>query len=135
MKYQKIVQYKYRLYETFHIQTPITGKAFNHKFFTLTDDGLLTIYAGYLWDGVSGPTWDTLTTMIAGLIHDAFYQAIRLGLLSLTIRDLIDLFFHTTMLKEGVWASRAWYFYQAVRTFGKSSCIPGDIKVPKIIEV
>jgi len=135
MKYQKIKKYKYRLFETFAIQTPIKNKAFEHKFFKLDDDGLLTIYAGYLWDGVSGPTWDTLTTMIAGLIHDAFYQAIRLQLITLKIKDIADLFFHTTMLKEGAWSSRAWYFYKAVDKFGSSSCVPGDIKIPKVIEV
>jgi len=135
MKYQNIKQYKYRLAETFIVHTPVKNKGFRHKFFILKDSGLLVINAGYLWDGVSGPTWDTKTTMIAGLIHDAFYQAIRLKLITLTVRDTVDLFFHTTMLKEGAWLIRAWYFYQAVKNFGKHSCIPGDVHIPEIIAV
>lgn len=135
MKYQDIKNYKYRLAKTFVVQTPIKNKGFKHELFVLKDNGSLIINFGYLWDGVSGPTWDTETTMIAGLIHDAFYQAIRLGLINLTVKDMVDLFFHTTMLKEGVWITRAWFFYQAVKKFGKSSCIPGDVKIPKVIKV
>lgn len=135
MKYQEIHKYKYRLYERFIIRTPIINKAYKHDLFELRADGILIINPGYLWDGVSGPTWDTLSTMIAGLVHDALYQAIRLKLLVLTFKDIIDVFFHTIMIRDGVWQARAWYFYEAVKKFGKGSCIPGDIHIPDVIVV
>lgn len=101
----------------------------------LKDNGTLVINAGYLWDGVSGPTWDTPTTMIAGLVHDALYQAIRLKLVDVECKEIIDVFFRTIMIENGVWQIRAWYFYLAVDKLGKNSCIPGDVHIPKIIEV
>lgn len=135
MKYQTIKKYKYRLFDTFYIQTPIRNRGFKHDFFLLANDGLLTIYHGYLWDGVSGPTWDTKSTMIAGLVHDVLYQSIRLGLIELSTKDIIDVFLYKTMIKEGSWQLRAWYFYQAVKKFGKASCIPYDNHIPKVIKV
>lgn len=135
MKYQDIKKYKYKLANTFIIQTPILNKGFKHKFFILKDNGLLVIIIGYLWDGVSGPTWDTKSTMIPGLVHDALYQAIRLELLPLSLKQLTDSFFYDLMIKHKVCKLRATYFYKTVHYFGKSSCIPSNIHIPDIIEV
>lgn len=134
MKYQRITKYKYTLYETEKIQTDITGYEFTHKFFILDKSGLLTIFSHYKWDGVSGPTWDTKSTMIPGLGHDALYQAIRLNLLPLKLKPQIDLFFYNEMLKHKVWKPRAKYFYKAVDVLGHNSCIPGDIRIPEVLE-
>ena len=135
MKYQKIKKYKYKLSETFTIQTSIKNNSFKHKFFTLKDSGILVINKGYLWDGVSGPTWDTKSTMIPGLVHDAFYQAIRLELLPLLFKEEVDTVFYELMIYHKVWKTRACYFYKAVKEFGHNSCVPGNIKIPKVIEV
>lgn len=143
MKYQRIKDYKYRLHKTLVVQTHILNAGFEHTFFTLKDDGRLAIHEGYLWDGVSGPTWDTRTTMLAGLVHDALYQAIRLQLIDLSLKDTADILLHTIMVNSGkhsgtpefIYQTRAWYFYQAVRLFGKYSCIPGDIHIPEVIVV
>lgn len=135
MKYQNIKNYKYQLVQTFVIKTPIKNQGFKHELFVLKDDGTFVINGGYLWDGVSGPTWDTKSTMIPGLTHDAFYQAIRLEVLPLCFKREIDTFFHAQMLKHGVWKLRAGYFYIAVKELGHNSCIPGDIHIPRIIEV
>lgn len=135
MKYQKIKKYKYKLHSTFVIKTPLINFNFRHELFTLKTDGTLVINSGYLWDGVSGPTWDTESTMIPGLVHDALYQAIRLQLLPLHQKETIDAFFYDLMIKNNVWKVRASYFYKAVDSLGHNSCIPGDIKIPKVIEV
>lgn len=135
MKYQSIKKYKYRLAETLVIQTPFIEIGFKHEFFVLKDNGSLVINLGYLWDGVSGPTWDTPSTMIPGLIHDAFYQAIRLKLIPVYLKGKIDEFFYVLMIKYKVLEVRAKYFYQAVKVLGHSNCVPGDIKIPEVIEV
>ena len=135
MKYQSIKGYKYRLAETLVVKTDIRNRGFKHPLFILKDDSTLVINVGYLWDGVSGPTWDTKSTMLPGLVHDALYQAIRLELLPLNFKDEIDELFYRLMIQEGVWALRAGYFYLAVYTFGAYSCVPGDVHIPDIIEV
>lgn len=135
MKYQDIRNYKYRLAETFIIKTNIKGRGFKHELFSLDDDGNLTIVKGYLWDGVSGPTWDTKSTMISGLVHDAFYQSIRLELIPIYIKHEIDALFYGLMIEHEVWKIRARYFYIAVDELGHNSCIPGDIRIPRVIEV
>ena len=49
----------------------------------LLGDGwaLLTVRAGYAWDGTTGPSVDTRSMMIPSLAHDALYQLIAEGLL------------------------------------------------------
>jgi len=133
MKYQKINKYKYRLHSAEVCQTPILNSPFEHKFFRLDSNGLLTIYEGYMWDGVSGPTWDSRNTMIAGCIHDALYQAIRLEVLPLDYKSIIDDLFHVLLLKENMSELRAGYYYLAVWVFGHYSCVPGSLNTPEVL--
>jgi len=135
MKYQHIKQYKYKLNEAESAQTHINDIAFEHELFELHKSGELVIFKGYLWDGVSGPTWDTDNTMLGGLIHDALYQAIRLELIPSFYKEHIDLLFKDILLKQGMFKFRAWYYYTAVNYFGTNSCAPGDIRIPAIQEV
>lgn len=75
--YQKVC-YKYLLHQDLVVKTSIEGAAFQiPKYVYLTQDGWLTIKAGYAWDGPSGPTWDTPDFMSGSCIHDALYQAMR----------------------------------------------------------
>jgi hypothetical protein len=50
------------------------------KYLEIRDGGLLVILSGYAWDGASGPTIDTDSTMRGSLVHDALYQLMRQGL-------------------------------------------------------
>jgi len=132
MKYQRIKQYKYKLNEAESAQTRINDIAFEHELFELHKSGELVIFKGYLWDGVSGPTWDSNNTMLGGLIHDALYQAIRLELIPSFYKEHIDLLFKDILLDQGMFKFRAWYYYKAVKYLGNNSCIPGDIRIPPI---
>jgi len=132
MKYQRIKQYKYKLNEAESAQTRINDIAFEHELFELHKSGELVIFKGYLWDGVSGPTWDSNNTMLGGLIHDALYQAIRLELIPSFYKEHIDLLFKDILLDQGMFKFRAWYYYKAVKHLGNNSCIPGDIRIPPI---
>ena len=132
MEYILLRQYKYELQKTEIIQTSLRNYMFKHRFFTLDVNGILTIFKGYKWDGISGPTLDTKNTMIPGLGHDALYQAIRLELLPLYAKITIDQFFYDQLIEHGVWKFRAKFFYQAVHHLGHNSCIPGDVKIPEV---
>lgn len=133
MFYTKIHKYKYELNTAEVLQTNIVGYRIDHIFFRLSKSGLLLIHSGYKWDGVSGPTIDTKNTMLAGLVHDALYQAIRLKLLPLSVKADIDILYKELLIKKGVTRFRAGCHYWAVRLFGASSCVPGDIRIPEIL--
>lgn len=86
-------RYKYRTTEE---KTYTTGwrlpKDVSSKvgFVHLSAKGTLTIKSGYAWDGASGPTLDTPSTMFASLVHDALYQLMREGVLDQGFRLLAD---------------------------------------------
>lgn len=78
----------------------------------------LTIAKGYAWDGPSGPTIDTLTWMLASVIHDALYQLMREGVIPRSCRDDADKEMYGICVAEGMFILRAWYSYHGVRLFG-----------------
>ena len=91
---------------------------------TLDTQGNLTIYPSYVWDGASGPTWDTLNSMIGSLVHDVLYQLIRLGLIDSSFRSYADKLLHDLCTEDGMWKLRADYWEWAVKEFGAGSCKP-----------
>ena len=77
------MDYKYQLEHDEVFQTSLRPRSdINTRFICLTTDGVLTIKAGYAWDGVSGPIRDTEHNHHAGLCHDALYQLMRMGMMS-----------------------------------------------------
>jgi hypothetical protein len=122
MKFIRYTQgYKYQLEEDYTEQIGITPAApGGNRFVHLTLDGLLIIRAGYAWDGPSGPTIDTPSFMRAALKHDAGYQLIRLGVLTMAHRKSLDEMLRETCIEDGMLRVRAWWVYQAVRIFGES---------------
>ena len=96
----------------------------------LTGDGCLTIQRGYCWDGASGPTFDTASTMRASLVHDALYQLMREELLPQDFRVPADICLKRIMLREyeGSWpkwhAARVDAWVWMLQRFGGSSAAP-----------
>ena len=124
--------YKYQLRKRFHITTVIKPiKPFRINFLEMDEHGNLWIDNGYAWNGASGPTWDTLSSMIGSLVHDAFYQLIRLGLVDFGYRDLADKILHDLCTQDGMIELRADYWEWAVVHFGAGSCRPSA--EPKIL--
>ncbi len=67
--------YKYQLTRDYIVQTGIfVPDEITYPFFTLQPNGVLTIKAGFAWDGASGPTFDTKSSMRPSLVHDCFCQ-------------------------------------------------------------
>lgn len=125
MKYKS--GYKYQLYQDEYFSIPIQpgqpcdgASIFScGPFLQLTPDGLVTIRAGYSWDGCSGPTWDDKTNMRAGLYHDALYQFIRNDVLPEDpFREMADKILKDTCKADGMNSIRAYYYHLAVRKFG-----------------
>ena len=92
----------------------------------------LTIKKGYAWDGVSGAP-DLKTAMRAALVHDALYQVLRNSpqlkkRKREKIRKAADELFRDMMDKDGTPSFVVWVFYNIVRTFGKSSADPKNVR-------
>jgi hypothetical protein len=90
----------------------------------LDPDGTLRVRAGYAWDGASGPTYDSKSSMRASLYHDCGYQMIRLGLLAQAMRAPLDTMFHRVCLEDKMWSVRAQLWYDMVRIFAKPATDP-----------
>lgn len=112
--------YKYQLATKYAINTGIEGYEIKecHEFLSMTPDGWLTIYAGYAWDGASGPAIDTKNFMRGSLVHDALYQLIGLGLIGVNHRINADRLLQQICRQDGMSAIRAWWVYQGVRFGG-----------------
>lgn len=129
--------YKFQLYWNYHYQTKIMGvrAEIPGKLF-LDTDGILIVYAGYAWDGASGPAIDTNNFMRGSLIHDALYQLIGEGMLPFHYRRAADDILIKICKEDGMSAPRRWWVKLAVNTFGARAlefsnpvvCAPGECK-------
>lgn len=118
MKYKS--GYKYQLQETeiFEIKEFENRMAYHGKFISL-EEGILTLEAGYAFDGPSGPTFDTKSAMRGAAGHDGLYQIIRAGKLSYNQdREIADQYMHLWFVQDGMWEWRAWLWYRGVRLCG-----------------
>ncbi len=119
-------KYKYQLIDDYTVQTSIRGHEVNAPFFHLRKNGLLTIRAGYAWDGPSGPTIDTKSFMRGSLVHDVFYQMMREKLIPLTCKPAADQLLYDICRQDGMNWFRAKYVLRGVQRYGDSSCAPGS---------
>lgn len=122
--------YKYQLQQDYTVQLdhvrPKTTAVAVTPLITLTQDGLLTIKYGYAWDGASGPTRDTKSSMRGSLVHDALYQLGRMKLIAMEEREEIDTVFWRICRTDGMWRARAFIWWRAVVRFAKGSFIKDD---------
>lgn len=116
--------YKYKLETEQCAMVNIMGLEIDHDYFILDTNGILVVRSDYCWNGSSGPTWDTDSTMRASLFHDALYQMMREKLISFDWRYISDKVYHRLCIEDGMWRWRAWLHYKAVRVFGASSARP-----------
>ena len=105
--------YKYQLSaEHVFILPKEFPRSTNHEGVFLSVKGrVVTIKAGYAWDGPSGPTIDTKNFMEGSLEHDAIYQLMREGVLDRGLRKFADIRLEQTCKKDGMsWARRKWVY-------------------------
>jgi len=119
--------YKYQLTREYRVFIGIfVSQRIETEWLTLDTDGWLTIREGYAWDGPSGPTFDTPSSMRGSLIHDALYQLIRRGLLESGWRDKADDLLHDTCIEDGMIHFRAELWEEAVSHFAETAADPAS---------
>lgn len=121
--------YKYSLWKTYRVQTRIRGYTVKHRLFELTEDGWLTIFENYPWDGASGPTIDTKSSIRGSLVHDALYEMMRLGLLPQSCFTLANEELRDICKEDGMWNWRADGWFDAVEKCGHPSANLSDEKI------
>ena len=126
--YRKLHKYKYQLTENFTYKTKIIGKDITTEYLRLDELGCLHIKRGYCWDGPSGPTFDTKSSMRASLVHDALYQLIRMGELLPSDRKAADELLYQICLEDAMWKWRAWLWYRTVKKAAGWAAEPGSQK-------
>ena len=126
IRYRRVPVWKYVLHRDYTLQTTITPFVdVNTKYIRLTKDGLLTVKAGYAWDGCSGPTHDDYTNQRAGLVHDALYALIREGWLNRDKwRQPADRLLYDLCREDGMAWLRARAYYRGVRLGGEQFTHP-----------
>jgi len=117
--YGRAVKYiqgmKYQLVEDYSVMTPVTGVSIADRYFELRADGMLVVFTGFGWDGASGPTFDTASSMTASMVHDVFCICMRDGRLSYDRwQDTINEFFKTMCVNAGMWPMRAAVWHAGV---------------------
>ena len=131
MRYQKRRYWKYRLYDSKTYSTGIQlDTAIITEYINMSQDGLLIIKMGYVWDGASGPTIDTKNTMVPSLIHDALYQLMRGNYLDRKWRKRADEILYEALRERGMWKVRAKTWYRMVRRHASKSSKYNVITVP-----
>jgi hypothetical protein len=122
--------YGYQLIEHCVIKIGIKGTNiyWYDSYLSLMDDGILTIFKGYAWDGPSGPTIDTKNFMRGSLVHDALYQLIRNGCLPKSARKQADIELKRICIEDGMSKLRASWVYWGVRMFAKFASESRSIK-------
>ena len=132
--------FKYQLRKTCVVTIPALASyaGISTRFISIGKGGRLVIRAGYAWDGASGPTIDTLSSMRASLVHDALYQLMRMGVIHEGFRKIADDLLCGIGKKDKMWVWRVHAWHKILSVVGASNAKKGNvkkvIKAPKIEE-
>ena len=96
--------------------------------FILLSEGRLTLLKGFAWDGASGPTIDTKSSMRGSAVHDALYKLIRQELLPPEVKELADDIFECICVGDGMWVWRAGAWRKAVGGLADAAADPKNKK-------
>lgn len=111
--------YRFILTAPLTLDTNIIGRACKTDWIELDRNGVMTLSAGYAWDGASGTAINTKNSVRASCGHDALYQLIRLGLLPRTKRLQADSDLRRWLIEDGMLELRANLWFFGVRLFGE----------------
>lgn len=115
--------HKYVLAQTYNVSVRGMPRGYVPGYVRIKD-GRITIMVGYAWDGPSGPAIDTKNSMRASLVHDALYQLMRIGAVSLAFRKRADSLYKQHCIEDGMSRIRAAWQYAALRVFGRRHARP-----------
>ncbi len=121
--------FKYQLAEDYSITIKICPvDPIVTDYIELNSKGLLTIHKGYAWDGASGTTIDTKSSMRGALVHDAIYQLLRMEKINITWRTYADELLRDLCIEDGMWKCRAKAWYKAVEKLAGFAADPKNVK-------
>lgn len=109
----------YELTQSELVHIGISGYDIETDYIKLDPTGILTVYAGYQWDGASGPTIRNKKSIRASLFHDALYELIVYGYLPLELYWRCDLVLYRILRTDGMWPPTALIWMIAVHLNGK----------------
>lgn len=93
-------KYKYKLLEDVSVEldpSSYGGKSFDHSYFSLSTQGVLTAKKGYCWDGCTGVP--DVNFVESSLFHDVVSQAEQIGLINSHFIEVNDrVFFDLCLL-------------------------------------
>lgn len=135
LSYRNITRFKYITVADYFHQTELKDFRAECSMISLDDNGLLCIRKGYLWDGPSGPTLDSISGMRGSLCHDAGYELMRRGLLENKYRGYFDSLFFDIIKQDGMDSLRARVWYEAVSHFAANCARFGTQPEDRIITV
>ena len=142
--YEKLDRWKYRLATAYTFKANLPLKLRPSKKVGLgtssqqdivsydPETDCVTVRAGYCWDGPSGPTIDDDRAMRPSLIHDAYYQLIRMGLLPEGARKHADEHYARELKYNGYPKWRYLLHYKVLQMFGADAAKVGTER-PKIL--
>lgn len=95
-----------------------------------SNGNLLTIKAGYAWDGPSGPAIDTDNFMRGSLVHDALYQLMRDKVIDpKEFKEKADRELQKICLEDGMSSLRAWWVYKGLQIGGWAATQPRENEI------
>lgn len=124
LKYREHGTRMYQLEEEYWCQTLVIGCAAVMRIGdrivgTLDQNGGVRIYPGFIWDGPSGPTYDTKDSMAGSLVHDFLYRLARQHKIGPDFRDECDETARKIWLQDGMYGWRANMWFKALRVGAK----------------
>lgn len=118
--------YKYQLDRRLVVFTNIFGYTAKTEFIELFSNGFMIIEKHYAWDGASGPTIDTLSSMRCSAGHDALFQLCRLGYLPKELQYKFDEYLERVGIEDGMWHVRAHIWEKMLNKFGRVNLNPSS---------
>lgn len=123
--YERITDpvYKYRLLQDISgwvdLQDKILEKPIHTKYCSLFTGGRIIGREGYAWDGASGPTIDTQSSMHCSLDHDILWQLIEEGYLDSSWYPVSNDHLESQGRTDGMWTPRAKLWNLSVTCLGR----------------
>jgi len=132
--YRELHGYKYETLSVYRVETDI-AKYVRSPYITISTEGWLVIHKRYAWNGTSGPIRDTKENQKPSLVHDAYCQLIREGLLDKKYRKYADQEFKRMCIENGISKFAANCMYIGLRLFGAKGCKPAKKPRGKIVTI
>jgi len=122
--------YKYQLHADTIVHIPVLAPYAGRSlgFIEILPAGRLKIKKGYAWDGASGPTYDSLSTMRAALIHDVLYQLMRNKIIPESFRGMADELLYDIGTNDGMCKLRAGGWVLGLDAFGAANAKAGKTR-------